>query len=347
MGNEQANSESLHIVLLDDTLGVLRSLPCFAMLAGHRVTAIGEHITDVRELARRLVEADVVVLMRERTPIGASLLERLPRLQMISQISDTPHIDLNACTERGVLVSSNRFPGAPHYRTLHATAELTWALALAASRRLPQQMHSLKAGAWQSGLGRALRGRTLGIFGYGRIGQVVAGYGKAFGMTVKVWGSPNSRERAYQDGYAACDTQSDFFCSADVLSLHLRLTPATRGIVTRDDLAQMKPDSVLVNTSRAGLIASDALLDALRSGRPGSAAVDVFDDEPMTDTDHPLLRLDNFVCTPHVGYIEHDSLDDQYAEIYSQVLSWARGEPVQVVNPEVLARNRGPRTIPR
>mgnify|MGYP006267735369 FL=1 len=336
----------LNIALLDDTLDVLRSLPSMKALAGHDVTVYKDHVTDVGELGRRLADKDVLVLMRERTKVDAALIGRLPRLQMISQISDTPHIDVAACTDHGILISSNRFPGAPNFRTLHATAELTWALALAASRRLPSQMLALRQGRWQTEAGRSLRGRTLGVFGYGRIGKVVAGYGRAFGMQVQVWGSKDSLERARADGHSASVSKEAFFASSDVLSLHLRLNAQTRAIVDREDLARMKPESILVNTSRAGLIAPGALLEALRAGHPGQAAVDVFDEEPMTDTANPLLALDNFLCTPHIGYVEHDSLDDQYAEIYAQIKAWESGNPVNVINPEVLARNTGPRKLP-
>mgnify|MGYP006278893689 CR=1 FL=1 len=312
------------------------------MLQGHDARVLHEHLTDPDELAAQIGQADVLVLMRERTPVTAALLDRLPGLQMISQISDVPHIDLKACTQRGVLVSSNRFPGAPAFRALHATAELTWALALSASRRLPAEMRSLREGRWQSGAGWSLRGRTLGVFGYGRIGSVVAGYGRAFGMKVLVWGREASRSRAQADGHAVCESQQQLFECADVLTLHLRLNAQTRHIVGRDDLARMKPDALLVNTSRAGLIAPGALVEALRAGCPGGAAIDVFDEEPMTDSAHPMLALDNLICTPHIGYVERGSLNDQYAEIFGQIFAWQRGEPVHVANPEVLPRNSGP-----
>jgi D-3-phosphoglycerate dehydrogenase len=337
-----ANSP-LRIALLDDTLGLIGRLPSFAMLRGHRTCLIGEHLTDPEQLAVQVGAAEVLVLTRERTPITASLLARLPNLQMISQISDTPHIDLEACTRRGVLVSANRFPGAPHFRALHATAELTWALILMANRRLPEEMRAMREGLWHRGAGRSVRGRTLGLFGYGRISTVVAGFGKAFGMRVVVWGSERSRARALADGHEACVSQREFFETADVLSLHLRLNDGTRHIVTSMDLARMKPDSVLVNTSRAALIEPGALLAALYAGQIGMAAVDVFEDEPVTDPSHPVLRHDRLICTPHIGYVERDSLDDQYAEIYQQIFAWERGEPVHVVNPDVLSRNHGPR----
>lgn len=333
----------LRIALLDDTLRLIGSLPSFAMLQDHSTLRVHEHLTDPDELAAHVADADVLVLTRERTPITAALLERLPALQMISQVSDTPHIDLEACTRHGVLVSANRFPGAPHFRALHATAELTWALILMANRRLPEEIRSMREGHWHRSTGRSVRGRTLGLFGYGRVATAVAGYGQAFGMRVVVWGSERSRARAQADGLEVCASQAEFFEFSDVLSLHLRLNPGTRHIVTAADLARMKPDSVLVNTSRAGLIAPGALLTALNAGQIGMAAVDVYEDEPVTDPSHPVLGHDRLICTPHIGYVERDSLNDQYAEIYAQIFAWMRGEPIYVVNPAVLDRNRGPR----
>ncbi len=327
---------AMQITILDDTFDTVRTLPSFHKLAHHTVTIWNDHTKDVDLLAQRLQNTEALVLIRERTPVSASLLERLPQLRLISQLSVYPHIDIAACTRHGVVVSSNLYPGAPKFTTLHATAELTWALTMAAMRRIPQQMQSLQIGKWQTGVGLNLRGRTLGIFGYGRIGAVVAGYGRAFGMQVVVWGSQASRERALADGYAAAAAQDEFFARCDVVSLHLRLTDGTRGIVTARDLACMKPDAVIVNTSRAGLIETGALETALRAGRPGMAAVDVYDAEPVTDPSHPLLVLDNVVCTPHIGYVERDSMEDQFSEIFDQILVWEAGRPINVVNPEVL-----------
>jgi D-3-phosphoglycerate dehydrogenase len=327
----------MNIAILDDTFDTVRTLPSFAKLAGQAVTVWNEHTKDTGLLAERLRDTEVLVLVRERTPVRAELLERLPRLRMISQLSVYPHIDIDACTRRGVLVSSNLQPGAPKFTTLHATAELTWALAMAAMRRLPQQMASLRAGRWQEGIGLNLRGRTLGVFGFGRIGRVVAGYGRAFGMRVVVWGSDASRKRAAADGYDTAASQAEFFSMSDIVSLHLRLNEGTRGIVTAADLTRMKPQALLVNTSRAPLIEAGALEAALRAGRPGMAAVDVYEEEPVTNPNHPLLQLDNVVCTPHIGYVERDSLEDQFSEIFEQILAWQAGKPVNVVNPQVLA----------
>jgi D-3-phosphoglycerate dehydrogenase len=289
-------------------------------------------VQDVEVLAERLKDTEALVLIRERTQIRAPLIARLDKLRLISQRSVYPHIDVDACTRRGIIVSSSQHPGTPSY----AAAELTWGLVIAAMRRIPQQMASLKAGRWQTGVGAGLRGKTLGIYGYGRIGAVVAGYGRAFGMNVLVWARTAARERALAEGYAAARSKEAFFEECDVISLHMRLVEATRGIVTADDLARMKPTALLVNTSRAPLIAPGALVGALRNGRPGMAAVDVYEEEPVLDTRHPLLGLDNVVCTPHLGYVTTDEYEIQFADIFDQITAYAAGTPINVVNPEVL-----------
>ncbi len=306
----------------------------------HDVVIWNDHTKDVDVLAERLKDTEALVLIRERTPVRAELLERLPRLKLISQLSVYPHIDIDACTRRGIIVSSNLYPGAPKFAALHATAELTWGLVLAAMREIPQQIASLKAGRWQKGVGLALRGRKLGIYGYGRIGSVVAGYGRAFGMEVQVLGRDASRARAAADGFAAAASREDFFATCDVISLHMRLNEGTRGIVTARDLARMKPTALIVNTSRAGLIERGALAAALRRGRPGMAAVDVYEEEPVSNPHHELLQLDNAVCTPHLGYVERDSFEGQFSEIFDQILAWERGAPINVVNPEALRPDR-------
>jgi D-3-phosphoglycerate dehydrogenase len=231
-----------------------------------------------------------------------------------------------------VIVSSSQHPGTPSY----AAAELTWALVLAAMRQVPQQMSALKAGKWQIGVGNTLRGKTLGIYGYGRIGSVVAGYGKAFGMDVLVWARATSLERARSDGYTAAPSKQAFFSACDVISLHMRLVEGTRGIVTAADLARMKPTALLVNTSRAPLIQSGALVAALKAGRPGMAAVDVYEEEPVLDPRHPLLVMDNVVCTPHIGYVTRDEYEVQFSDIFDQIVAYAAGKPINVVNPKVL-----------
>jgi D-3-phosphoglycerate dehydrogenase / 2-oxoglutarate reductase len=326
----------MKVTILDDYFDTLRTLPCFAGLAGHEVTVWTDHVQATDALADRLRDCEALVLIRERTQIRAPLLERLPRLRLISQRSVYPHIDVDACTRLGVVVSSSQHPGAPSY----ATAELTWALILAAARRLPQQVASLRAGTWQTGVGTTLRGKTLGVFGYGRIGAVVAGYGRAFGMRVLVWAGEASRARAVADGHAAAASQAALFEDADVVSLHLRLVPATRGVVTAADLARMKPSALLVNTSRAALIGPGAPAAALRAGRPGMAAVDVYEEEPLRDPAYPLLGLDNAVCTPHLGYVTREEYEVQFRDVFDQITAYAAGAPINVVNPEVLPHAR-------
>ena len=324
----------MKISILDDYFDTLRTLDCFAKLKGHDVTIHNDHVQDVDALAERLKDTEVLVLIRERTQIREALLERLPNLKLISQRSVYPHIDIDVCTRLGIIVSSSQHAGTPSY----AAAELTWGLVLAAMRQIPQQMAALKSGNWQIGVGHTLRGKTLGIYGYGRIGSVVAGYGKAFGMKVLVWAREAALAQARADGYAAAASKQEFFEACDVLSLHMRLVEATRGIVTADDLARMKPTALLVNTSRAPLIAPGALVDALRQGRPGMAAVDVFEKEPLRDVTDPLLTMDNVVCTPHIGYVTRDEYELQFTDIFDQIVDYAAGKPSNVVNPDALKR---------
>ncbi|MDH3703099.1 MAG: D-2-hydroxyacid dehydrogenase family protein [Alphaproteobacteria bacterium] len=324
----------MKISILDDYHDTVRGLPCFSKLDGHDVTVWTDHVQDVDALAERLADAEVLVLIRERTKIRTPLLERLPKLKLISQRSVYPHIDIDTCTRLGVIVSSSQHPGTPSY----ATAELTWGLILAAMRRIPQQMASLRAGDWQSGIGNSLRGKTLGIYGYGRIGKVVAGYGVAFGMNILVWAREESRARAREDGYATAASKQAFFETCDILSLHMRLYDPTRGIVTADDLARMKPTALLVNTSRAPLIETGALEAALAAGRPGRAAVDVYEEEPVRDTGHPLLTMDNVVCTPHVGYVTREEYQIQFSDIFDQIIAYQAGAPTNVVNPDAVPR---------
>ncbi len=326
----------MKISILDDYHDTLRTLKCFGKLAGHEVRIWNDHVQDVEALVERLQDTEALVLIRERTQIRAPLLERLPRLKLISQRSVYPHIDVDACTRLGIVVSSSQHPGTPSY----STAELTWGLIIAAMREIPRQMASLRAGTWQIGVGRTLRGKTLGLFSYGRIGAVVAGYGKAFGMKVLAWGREASQARARADGYAVAASKQALFEECDVVSLHLRLVDATRGIVTAGDLARMKPTALIVNTSRAPLIEPGALASALRTGRPGMAAVDVYEAEPLRDTHHPLLNLDNVVCTPHLGYVTREEYEIQFADIFDQITAYAAGTPINVVNPEVLKAPR-------
>jgi D-3-phosphoglycerate dehydrogenase len=324
----------VQISILDDYFDTLRTLKCFGKLAGHDVTVWNDHVQDVETLAERLCDTEALVLIRERTQIRNALLERLPKLKLISQRSVYPHIDIDACTRLGIIVSSSQHADTPSY----ATAEFTWGLVLAAMRQIPQQMAALKAGNWQIGVGHTLRGKTLGIYGYGRIGAVVAGYGKAFGMEVLVWARKPALAKARADGYATASSKAAFFEQCDVLSLHMRLVDATRGIVTAADLARMKPTALLVNTSRAPLIEPNALVNALRAGRPGMAAVDVYEKEPLRDTSDPLLNMDNVVATPHLGYVSRDEYEIQFTDIFDQITAYATGTPTNVVNPDAIGK---------
>lgn len=317
----------MHVLIPDDYQDAVRHLACFSRLVGHSVTIYNDTVKGVDALAERLRPAEALVLIRERTRITEALLDRLPRLKLISQTGKgTSHIDLAACTRRGIVVSAGT--GSPY-----APAELTWALVLAAMRHIPKEVARLRAGQWQSTLGTGLRGRTLGIWGYGKIGSLVASYGRAFAMNVLVWGREGSLSRARADGYATAADRRSLFEQSDVLSLHLKLDGETRGIVTAADLALMKPDALLVNTSRAELIEPGALEAALRAGRPGFAAVDVYEEEPVLGAAHPLLALENAVCTPHLGYVERDCYEIYFGQAFDQVVAFAAGQPICVVNP--------------
>ena len=331
LGRATLTRRSIKVSVLDDYFDTVHTLPCFSKLGAFEVTIWNDHVQDVDRLAERLKETEALVLIRERTRVEAPLLARLSNLRLISQRSVYPHIDIESCTRRGVIVSSNQHADTPSY----AAAELTWALILAALRQIPAQVAALRSGTWQVGVGSTLRGKTLGIFGYGRIGKVVAGYAKAFGMKVLIWARRASCDRARAEGYEVAVSKERFFGDCDIVSLHMRLLEATRTIVTRADLARMKPTALLVNTSRAGLIEPGGLLAALRSGRPGMAAVDVYEDEPITDSNHPLLGMENVVCTPHIGYVTKDEYDLQFADIFDQILAYGAGRPINVVNPEV------------
>ncbi len=322
----------MKITILDDYFDTLRTLDCFKILKGHEVTIWNDHVQDVDALADRLRDTEILILIRERTKILAPLLERLPKLKIISQRSVYPHIDVAACTRLGIILSSSQHPGLPSY----AASELTFALILAALRQIPQQMASLQAGNWMMGVGSGVRDKTLGIYGYGRIGSVVAGFGKAFGMKVLVWAREPARKQAEADGYTAARSKNEFLETSDVVSLHMRLVDATRGIVTADDLARMKPTALLVNTSRAPLIQPGALVEALKKGRPGMAAVDVYEEEPVRDTKHPLLNMKNVICTPHIGYVTREEYEVQFTDIFNQVVAFCQGAPINVINPDVL-----------
>ncbi|MEM8794974.1 MAG: D-2-hydroxyacid dehydrogenase family protein [Pseudomonadota bacterium] len=318
----------MKVTILDDYFDTLRTLPCFEKLDGHDVTVWTDHVQEVDALAERLKKTEALVLFRERTKIEGALLDRLPNLKLISQRSVYPHVDVEACTRNGVLLCSNMHAGTPSY----AAAELTFGLILAAMREIPQQMAALKAGTWQIGVGWTLRGKVLGIWSYGRIGAAVSGYAKAFGMDVQVWGGEESCAQAVSDGFRVAENREAFFETSDVVSLHVRLKPTTVGLVKQDDLSRMKPTALLVNTSRAGLIEEGALVKALETGRPGMAAVDVFEKEPVLNADHPLLKMPNVVATPHIGYVTKDEYDLQFSDIFDQIVAFDKGAPINVIN---------------
>ena len=335
----------MNIVILDDYQDAVRKLRCAAKLDAYAAKVYTNTVKGIGQLSVRLKDADVIVLIRERTQITRQLIEKLPRLKLISQTGRAgSHIDIHACSEYGVAVAEGT--GSPQ-----APAELTWALIMAAMRRLPHYISNLKHGAWQQsglksaampanfGLGSVLKGKTLGIWGYGRIGQIVARYGQAFGMQVLVWGRESSRERARSDGFHIAASREALFEQSDVLSLHLRLTEETRGLVRLEDLQRMKPTSLFVNTSRAELVEADALLAGLNRGRPGMAAVDVFESEPPLQG-HALLRLENCICTPHIGYVEQDSYELYFNQAFDNVVSFIKGNPTNIVNPGALQVRR-------
>ena len=320
----------MKVHILDDWFDTLRGLPCFDRLAGHDVTVWTDHEPDPARLAERVQDAEALVLFRERTRIGADLLDRLPNLRLISQRSVYPHVDVPACTRNGVLLSSNMHADAPSY----AAAELTLALMLASYRHIPQQVASIRQGDWQMGVGRTLRGRTLGLYGYGRIAQAVETYATSLGMRVQWWASDAGRARALADGKTVARTREAFFASSDIVSLHVRLKPETKGIITAADLAAMQPRSLLVNTSRSGLIPPRVLEAEIAKSRI-HAAVDVFDTEPLRDPQNLLLTHPNVLPTPHIGYVTEDEFDLQFSDIFDQINAYATGAPIHMINREV------------
>jgi D-3-phosphoglycerate dehydrogenase / 2-oxoglutarate reductase len=335
----------MNIVILDDYQDAVRKLKCAEILEPYPAKVFTNTVKGVGQLSVRLRDADVLVLIRERTQISRQLIEKLPRLKLIAQTGRAgSHLDVAACTERGIAVAEG--VGSPV-----STAELTWGLIMASMRRIPQYVSNLKHGAWQQaglkssampvnfGVGMVLRGKILGLWGYGRIGQMVASYGRAFGMRVVVWGSEASCARAVADGFESAESKESFFASADVLSLHLRLSETSAGCVTLEDLGRMKPTALLVNTSRAELIEPEALLASLNRGRPGMAAVDVFESEPILQG-HALLRLENCICTPHIGYVEQDSYEQYFASAFDNVVNFIKGTPTNIVNPGALQVRR-------
>src|ERR1700730_7856110 len=336
IATETGRRESMKVAILDDYHDTVRTLACFRQLDGHDVAIWNDHVQDVDTLAAPLRDTEALVLIRERTAIRTPLLERLPKLRLISQRSVYPHIDIDTCTRLGIVVSSNQHAGSPSF----ATAELTWGLIIAAMRQIPQQMAALRAGRWQIGVDTTLRHKTLGIYGYGRIGAAVAGFGKAFGMSVLVWAREATLLKARADGYATAPGKAAFFEQCDVITLHMRLVDATRGIVTGADLARMKPTAVLVIISRAPLIEPGALVAGRRGVRPARAAVAVFEEEPMRDTTHPLLNMEKGLGPPHLGYLSRDEYELQFTDIFEQINAYAAGAPINVVNPEVMKERR-------
>lgn len=320
----------MKVHILDDWFDTLRGLPCYSKLASHDVTVWTDHQPDPAALAERIKDAEALVLFRERTKIGADLLQRVPNLKLISQRSVYPHVDVDACTENNILLCSNMHSDAPSY----AAAEHTLALILASYRQIPAQVASIKAGNWQCGVGRSLRGRTLGLYGYGRIANAVAAYAKALGMNVQWWSSEDGRTRAKAAGETVAASRDAFFATSDIVSVHVRLKPATKGLITAEDLAAMQPRALFVNTSRSGLVVGGALEAEIAKDRI-FAAVDVFDAEPLTDTANPLLTHPNVLPTPHIGFVTEDEFDLQFSDIFDQVIAYAEGQPIHMINPAV------------
>jgi D-3-phosphoglycerate dehydrogenase len=323
----------MKIAIIDDYQNAFKTLKCYPKLAGHEVVIYTEPETNVEKIAERLKDADAVILTQQRTAFPRALIEKLPKLKLIGQTGRAAsHVDLEACTDRGVVVSAGGSGNS------NATAELTWGLILSALRNLPFEVKRLKEGRWQSTLGIGVNGKTLGIYAYGKIGSIVAGVGKAFGARVVCWGRESSTGRAKAAGFEVAKSRDEFFAACDIISLHLPLNKETRGIVTRDDLGRMKPTALLVNPSRSGLIAKGALEEALKAGRPGKAAVDVYDQEPVLGADHPLLKMDNVTCTPHLGYVTRESYEEYYAVVVDDIVAFAAGKPNHVLNPDVLGK---------
>jgi D-3-phosphoglycerate dehydrogenase len=323
----------MKIAIIDDYQDAFRSLDCAKRLAGHELLVYTDTEKDPAKLADRLREAEVVVLTQQRSKMPRAVIDKLPKLKLLSQTGrNVYHIDLAACTERGVVVSAGG-GGNPN-----PTAELAWGLILAALRRIPQEVQRMKMGLWQGSVGTGLAGRTLGIYAYGRIGSLVAQVGKAFGMRVWCWGREGSTAKARAAGYEVAPSREVFFAESDVITIHLPLNDGTRGIVTLEDLGRMKKSALIVNTSRAPIIEKGALVTALKAGRPGRAAVDVYEDEPVTGGNHPLLAMDNVLCTPHLGYVEEKTYESYYGTAVEQILAYAAGRPINVANPEVLKK---------
>lgn len=322
------------IAIPDDYHGLVPQLECFRRLAGHDVRVFRDVAPSDGVMVSNLREADIIVPIRERSRFPRELIAQLPRLKLISQTGRSAHhVDIAACTERGIAVTHGT------HASPHTVSEHTWTLILAALRRIPEEAALMKRGQWRSSFSLGLHGRTLGLYGLGKIGSLIAATGASFGMRVLVYGRETTLARAAAAGYAVASSKQELFEQSDVLSLMLRLTAATRGIVTETDLARMKPAALLVNTARAELIAPGALAEALVKGRPGFAAVDVYESEPVRGGDHPLLRLDNALCTPHSAWVEQNTYELYFGEAFDNLLAYIAGKPVNVLNPEALARN--------
>ena len=323
----------MKIAIIDDYQDAFRRVKAAQQLAGHELIVYTDTEKDPAKLAEWLKDAEVLVLTQQRSKMPRAVIEKLPKLKLISQTGrNANHIDIAACSEKGIIISAGG-GGNPN-----PTAELAWGLIIAALRRIPQEVQRLKSGQWQNSVGTGLFGKTLGIYAYGRIGSQVAQVGKAFGMRVVCWGREGSTGKARAAGYEVATSREAFFAGSDVISLHLPLNDGTRGIVTADDLARMKPTALIVNTSRAPIIVKDALVNALKAGRPGRAAIDVYEDEPVMNASHPLIGMDNVVCTPHLGYVEEATYESYYGTAVEQIVAYIGGKPINVANPDVLKK---------
>ena len=322
----------MKILIPDDYQHAVDTLSCLTLLKGHRIDILGD-LAREEQADSLLAETEALVLIRERTKIDEAFLKRAPKLRCISQTGKIAgHIDIGACTAAGVAILEGI--GSPI-----APAELTWALIMASRRQLLTAANDLRLGRWQTTIGHCLHGQTLGIWGYGKIGKLLAHFGQAFGMDVAVWGRDKSRSQATADGLRVFTSREALFEESDVLSLHLRLVPETTGMIDANDLARMKPSALLVNTSRAGLLTPGALESALAAGRPGFAALDVFGEEPVYDPHHPLLTMTNVLCTPHIGYVEQNSYELYFSKAFENILAFESGQPVNVANPGVLKKS--------
>jgi D-3-phosphoglycerate dehydrogenase / 2-oxoglutarate reductase len=320
----------MKITILDDYQNAIENLKCFQLLNGQDVQIL--HVTEKNsdKLASQISETEILVLTRERTEITAELLSKLPKLKLISQTGKiSNHLDLNVCTKYNVSVAEGT--GSPI-----APSELTWALLMNTVRFLPQAIEGMKNGKWQINIGSTINGKTLGIWGYGKIGQKIAQYAKVFGAKVLIWGSVNSRKKALEDGFEQAETKDFFFRNSDIVTLHLRLNDITSGCVKESDLHNMKENAVLINTARAELIEKDALLNVLKGGKNIYVGVDVYENEPIYDSNFELLKMKNVVCTPHLGYVEQNGFELYFEKAFENIVNFIKGKPTNIANPETL-----------